>query len=140
MGFMDRNLVPLADPQIWVKHTNIDDRPWANAWTSWRMNPNHPMAEEPPDGHWIWDIWNLWDEIRITADEQTRIDLFKQILDIWATELPSVGFLGEVPRLVVVKNGFMGIQAGYPWDCCVTIYEHILDNAVWYWDDPAQHT
>jgi peptide/nickel transport system substrate-binding protein len=140
MGFMDRNLVPLADPQIWVKHTNIDDRPWANAWTAWRMDPNLPIAEEPPDDHWIRDIWNLWDEIRITADEQTRIDLFKQILDIWATELPSVGFLGEVPRLVVVKNGFMGIKAGHPWDCCVTIYEHILDNAVWYWDDPAQHT
>lgn len=32
-GFMDRNLIPLADPQIWVKHRNINDRPWANAWT-----------------------------------------------------------------------------------------------------------
>jgi peptide/nickel transport system substrate-binding protein len=48
MGFMDRNLVPLADPQIWIKHTNINDRPWANAWTAWRMDPNNPIAEEPP--------------------------------------------------------------------------------------------
>ncbi|RIK39789.1 MAG: hypothetical protein DCC55_17000 [Chloroflexi bacterium] len=139
MGFMDRNLVPLADPQIWIKHTNINDRPWANAWTAWRIDPNHPIAERPPDDHWIWDIWNLWDQIRLTADESARNDLFFQILDIWAEELPSVGFLGEVPRLVVVKNGFKGIHAGYPWDCCSTIYEHIIDNATWYWDDPDSH-
>jgi peptide/nickel transport system substrate-binding protein len=139
-GFMDRNLVPLADPQIWVKHTNIDDRPWANAWTAWRMNPELPIAEEPPADHWIWDIWNLWDEIRATADEAKRNELFLQILDIWSEELPSVGILGEVPRLVVVKNGFKGIHDGNAWDCCVTIYEHILDNSVWYWDDPSQHT
>ena len=48
--------------------------------------------------------------------------------------------VGLVPRLVVVKNGFKGIHDGNAWDCCVTIYEHILDNSVWYWDDPSQHT
>ena len=140
MGFMDRNLVPLADPQIWVKHTNIDDRPWANAWTSWRMNPEHPMAEEPPADHWITDIWSLWDQIRSEPDEETRNELFKQILDIWSEELPSVGFLGEVPRLVIVKNGLKGIHDGLPWDCCSTIYEYIVDVATWYWEDPENHT
>jgi peptide/nickel transport system substrate-binding protein len=139
MGFMDRNLVPLADPQIWVKHTNIDDRPWANAWTAWRINPNHPIAEEPPADHWIVTIWSLWDQIRSEPDEAARNELFIQILDIWAEELPSVGFLGDVPRLVIVKNGFKGIHAGYPWDCCVTIYEHVIDNATWYWEDPENH-
>jgi peptide/nickel transport system substrate-binding protein len=140
MGTMDRNLVPLADPQIWVKHTNIDDRPWANAWTAWRMDPTLPIAEEPPAGHWILEIWRLWDEIRAVADEEERTALFQQILDIWSEEMPSPGFLGDVPRLVVVKNGFKGIHEDYPWDCCVTVYEHLLDNSVWYWDDPSQHT
>jgi peptide/nickel transport system substrate-binding protein len=139
MGFMDRNLVPLADPQIWIKHTNIDDRPWANAWTSWRMNPNHPMAEEPPEDHWIRDIWSLWDQIRSNPNEEERRQLFSQILDIWAEELPSVGFIGEVPRLVIVKNGLKGIHAGYPWDCCSTIYEYIIDDTTWYWEEPENH-
>ncbi|MCC6458231.1 MAG: ABC transporter substrate-binding protein [Caldilineaceae bacterium] len=140
MGFMDRNLVPLADPQIWIKHTNIDDRPWANAWTAWRVDPNHPIAEEPPADHWIWDIWNLWDEIRSNPNEEERNALFMQILDIWAEELPSVGFLGEVPRLVIVKNGLKGVHAGYPWDCCSTIYEYIIDDTTWYWEEPENHT
>lgn len=140
MGFMDRNLVPLADPQIWVKHTNINDRPWANAWTAWRIDPTLPIAEEPPEDHWIRTIWSLWDQIRAEADEETRNALFADILDIWAEELPVPGILGEVPRLVVVKNGFKGIHEGYAWDCCVSIYEHVIDNATWYWENPEQHS
>lgn len=139
-SFMDRNLIPLADPQIWVKHRNINDRPWANAWTAWKLDPSNPIAQEPPEGHWIWDIWDLWDQVRTTADEEKQVDLFKQILDIWSEELPSVGFFGELPRLVVVKNGFKGIQPNYPWDCCRGVYEHIIDNSTWYWDEPEKHT
>ncbi len=138
-SFMDRNLVPLADPQIWVKHRNINDRPWCNAWTAWKLDPTNPIAQEPPAGHWIWEIWSLWDEIRATAGEEKQADLFKQILEIWSEELPSVGFFGELPRLVVVKNGFKGIQPGNPWDCCRGVYEHIIDNATWYWDEPEKH-
>jgi hypothetical protein len=51
-----------------------------------------------------------------------------------------VGFIGEVPRLVIVKNSLKGIHAGYPWDCCSTIYEYIIDNTTWYWEDPENHT
>lgn len=138
-SFMDRNLVPLADPQIWVKHRNINDRPWANAWTAWKLDPTNPISQEPPAGHWIWDIWAIWDEIRATAGEEKQAELFKQILEIWSEELPSVGFFGELPRLVVVKNGFKGIQPGNPWDCCRGVYEHIIDNSTWYWDEPEMH-
>lgn len=138
-SFMDRNLIPLADPQIWVKHRNINDRPWANAWTAWKLDPSNPIAARPPEGHWIWDIWNIWDQVRTTADADKQVELFKQILDIWSEELPSVGFFGELPRLVVVKNGFKGIQPNHPWDCCRGVYEHIIENSTWYWDEPEKH-
>jgi peptide/nickel transport system substrate-binding protein len=137
---MDRNLIPLADPQIWTKHTNINDRPWANAWTAWYIDPTHPIAEEPPQDHWIWDIWNAWEEIQATPDKEQQKVLWFDIMDIWARELPSVGFFGDFPRPVVVKNGFKGIEGGYPWDCCRTVYEHLLDNATWYWENPEEHT
>jgi peptide/nickel transport system substrate-binding protein len=139
-GEADRNLIPLADPQVWIKHTNIDDRPWANAWTAWYMDPNNPIAEEPPEGHWIWDIWKAWETIQQTVDEEKQKELFWQILDIWSEELPSVGLCGDLPRLVPTKNGLMGIHAGYGWDCCTTSYEHIIDNATWYWDVPEEHS
>ncbi|MCZ0937050.1 MAG: hypothetical protein OXJ55_00330, partial [Caldilineaceae bacterium] len=95
--------------------------------------------EPPPDGHWQWDLWRIWDEIRVTADGDKQNELFKEILRIWGRELPTVGYFGELPRPVVVRNGFKGIHAGYPWDCCRGVYEHIIDNATWYWEDPENH-
>lgn len=135
----DRTLVPLADPQVWIKHTNIDDRPWCNAWTAWYIDPKHPIAEEPPKGHWIWTIWDLYDQIMQASDDNKRNELFRKILDIWAVELPSVGFLGDLPKPIPVKNGLKGIKPGNLWDCCSTSYEHIIDNSTWYWDDPEKH-
>jgi peptide/nickel transport system substrate-binding protein len=135
-SLMDRNLVPLADPQVWIKHTNIDDRPWANAWTAWKIDPKNPIAERPPAGHWIWDIWNLYDQILSSSDMGKQKELFWKILDIWAREMPSPAYFGDIPQIQVVKNGLKGIRAGYPWDCCSTGYEHIIDDATWYWEKP----
>ncbi len=138
-GQADRNLIPLADPQVWTKHTNIDDRPWCNAWTAWYLDPTNPIAEEPPEGHWIWDIWGYWEQLQQTVDAEGQKELFFKILDIWAEELPSIGLYGDFPILVPVKNGFKGIQEGYGWDCCSTNYENIIDNSTWYWDEPEKH-
>jgi peptide/nickel transport system substrate-binding protein len=139
-GQADRNLIPLADPQVWIKHTNIDDRPWCNAWTAWYMDPTNPIAEKPPEGHWIWDIWGAWEELQQTVDQEKQKELFWKILEIWSEELPSVGLYGDLPILIPVKNGFKGIHEGYGWDCCSTDYEHVIDNSTWYWDEPEKHT
>jgi len=135
---MDRNLVPLADPRIFVGMAA--DRPFVNAWRAWRVDPTDPIAEEPPSGHWIRTIWDLWDEIQRTADEQTQNRLFSNILDIWAQELPCIGLFGDLPQLVVVKNGLKGIHSGLPYDSGVSRYEYLIDDATWYWDNPDRHT
>jgi len=122
-GQADRNLIPLADPQIWIKYTNINDRPWCNAWTAWYLDPTNPIAEEPPEGHWIWDIWGYWEQLQQTVDTEAQKEVFFKILDIWAEELPSVGLYGDFPILVPVKNGLKGIKEGS-----------------WYWDDPDKHS
>ena len=139
-GEADRNLIPLADPQVWTKHTNIDDRPWVNAYTSWYLDPTHPMAEEPPADHFIRDIWAAWEELQQTVDDVGQKALFRKILEIWKDELPSIGLYGDIPRLVPTKKGLKGIHAGYGWDCCTTSYEHIIDNATWYWEEPEKHS
>jgi len=135
---MDYNLVPLAEPRMWVRGWTT--KPWAVAWQAWYDDPTSPIAEKPPDGHWIWDIWDIWDELQKTPDEEGQKQLFWRILDIWYEHLPAVGFFGDLPICVVVKNGFKGIHAGYLFDCCSTIYEYIIDNATWYWDEPEKHT
>jgi len=133
-----RALVPQA--QItWTKHVGTQERPWCAAWTLWYVDHDDPNGEEPPDGHWIWDIWAAWEELQKTVGEENQKEVFWKILDIWAEELPCVGYFGNFPRLIPVKNGLKGWRDGIPYDCCATCYEYIIDDATWYWDDPQKH-
>ena len=86
------SLLPLVDPAFFLG-TGLD-RPWGEAWGRWRLDPSHPAAEEPPAGHWILTMWALWDEILVEPDAARRNELFMQILDVWAEELPQIGYLG----------------------------------------------
>ena len=71
-------------------------------------------AVKPPDGHWIYNIWKIWDEeVAVEPDPAKQTAAFKKILDIWATELPIIGFLGELPAPTIVKNGFKGYPRRY---------------------------
>jgi peptide/nickel transport system substrate-binding protein len=134
-GMMRRCLVPLADLTFWTKSW---DRPYAQKWVAWYTRPELPIAERPPEDHWIWELWRLDEAIQKEPDREKQIELFKQIEDLWAEELPMQGYCGGIPRCVIVKNGLMGVHPK-PWDCCVTVYEHIIDNATWYWDKPEEH-
>ena len=71
-------------------------------------------------------------------DEVKRNELFFQILDIWAEELPMVGFLGEAPTLIIVKNGFKGYLPGFPVDDTIED-EHVLNTQTYYWENPEDH-
>jgi len=136
----DRALLPLIAPFIWTASQPQPDRPWAVAWNLWKNNPNDPNAEEPPEGHWIWRIWELWDQTAQEPDEQRRNELFFQILDIWAEELPMIGILGELPAPIIVKNGLQGVPPeGYPIDD-PTKDEQLVNPQTFYWDDPSAHT
>jgi peptide/nickel transport system substrate-binding protein len=134
----DRTLLPLA-PLAVIFRGYQTDRPWACAWGIWLQDPGNPTSEKPPEGHWIWDIWNTWDEVAREVDPQKQTDMFYKILDIWAEELPMIGFLGQQPSPVIVKNGFMGYLEGMPQDDTIGD-ENYLVPATHYWDDPAKHT
>jgi peptide/nickel transport system substrate-binding protein len=139
IGIHDRNLVPLADPQIWVKNTGPAERPMFAAWSTWYVDPSSPIAERPPEGHWIWDIWAAWEDLQRAVGDEAQKEAWFRIMDVWAEELPSPAFYGDIPIICIVKNGFKGIHEGYGWDCCTTVYEHIIDNATWYWEEPSKH-
>ena len=135
----DRTVVPLAAPIIFIG--TQPDRPWCPAWGFWRNEGDaNPNAEEPPEGHWIREIWRIWDEeVAIEPDEAKQHAAFAKILDIWAEELPYIGLLGEQPGPVIVKNGFRGYLEGYPLDD-VTSDEHLLQTESYYWENPEDHT
>ncbi len=131
----DRTVVPLAAPIIWTAEQ--DDRPWAPAWVHYRRSGDaDPTSEAPPEGHWMWDIWALWDEIQAEPDPDQQTALFHQILDIWAEELPMIGYLGEGPSLIIVKNGVRNYLPGMPVDD-PTGDEHLLNTETYFWENPA---
>lgn len=133
----DRTLLPFTAPTIFLGTTV--DRPWAAAWGLWRNNPDDPNAQEPPADHWITRIWSTWDQIAVEPDEATRTQMFNQILDIWAEELPMIGILGELPAPIIVKNGLQGTKDGFAIDD-PTKDEQFVNPQTFFWDDPAQHT
>jgi peptide/nickel transport system substrate-binding protein len=134
----DRTLLPLAAPIIFIG--TQPDRPWGAAWSLWKNNgPTDPNGQEPPADHYINKIWSTWDQISIEPDEAKRNELWNQILDIWAEELPMIGYLGEIPAPIIVKNGFRNYVEGFPVDD-TTEDEHLLNTQTYFWDDPENHS
>lgn len=131
----DRTVLPIVAP--WIFTGTMIDRPWGVAWGLFRNTQGvDPNAEEPPEGHWIRDIWALHDQILTEPSAEGRNALFQQILAIWARELPMIGYLGDAPKLVIVKNGFRGYLRGFPLDD-TTGDEHLLHTETYYWENPA---
>lgn len=133
----DRTVLPIVAPFIF--EGSMRDRPWAGAYGLYKFDPTLPNAEEPPQDHFIRKIWNIMDQVNVEPDEAKRNALFKQVLDIWAEELPMIGILGELPSPTIVKNGFKGFKGGFPNDD-TTEDENLLNTQTYYWDDPAKHT
>lgn len=134
----DRTVLPMAASGIFLG--TIVDRPWGVAWGLWRnTSGENPNGEEPAADHYITKIWSLWDEIAVEPDSAKQNELFTQILDIWAEELPMIGFLGESPALIIAKNGMRNYLEGQPIDD-TTGDEHLLNTETYFWEDPENHT
>lgn len=128
----DRTVVPLAAPIIWTAEQA--DRPWGPAWVFYRTQGDaNPNSEAPPEGHYVWKIWELWDAIQAEPDPAEQNAKFQQILDIWAEELPMIGYLGEGPALIIAKNGIRNYISGMPVDD-PTGDEHLLNTETYFWE------
>jgi peptide/nickel transport system substrate-binding protein len=135
----DRTVLPLV-PEAIIFRGVQPDRPWCPGWGFTINDVTNPNAVKPPEGHWIYTIWKIWDEeIAIEPDAAKQTAAFKKILDIWATELPMIGILGEMPAPTIVKNGFKGYPAAMPNDD-TTGDEQFCSSETYYWDDPSKHT
>ena len=109
---------------------------WSGAWRLWKADPKDPNGEKPPAGHWIWDIWDLWDQIEVAQDADVQSQLFTQLLDIWADELPQIGYLGPQPALFIVKEGLRNLDAAYNYPLSgQTNQDGLIPVQTYYWDE-----
>jgi hypothetical protein len=90
-----------------------------------------PTDEALPEGHWIWEIQELWDQIAVEPDEDERDKLFEGIVDIWAEELPHLDHLRETSSGVLLKNGFSPNHSARD--------QYLLNAETCFWDDPDVH-
>jgi peptide/nickel transport system substrate-binding protein len=133
----DRTVLPLA-PEAPIFRGTMIDRPWAAGYGTFWSDPTNPAAVEPPADHFIWKIWEIWDQITVEADPDKQNELFFQILDIWAEEIPMIGVLGELPSLCIVKNGIHNFVDGFPNDD-TTGDENVYNTETYFWDEPEMH-
>jgi peptide/nickel transport system substrate-binding protein len=106
----DRASVNKADPGRWLG--TIDDGPWAPNYGHWYVQ-NAYKKEEPPQGHMIRKIWDLWEKTQGEPDEAKRNALFQEIIKIHAQAPVAVGVNGEKVVPFIVKNNFRNFKAGY---------------------------
>lgn len=134
----DRTVIPLAPGAPIFRGTMID-RPWADGYGLWfNSNGTDPNGVEPPEGHFIWKIWDIWAKLEKEPDPDKQNQLLEQIMDIWAEELPMIGLLGEQPVPIIVKNGFHNYLDGMPMDD-TTGDEHVLNTESYFWENPEEH-
>ena len=103
-------------------------------WTLESRRERH-KGEPPPAGHFLWKIWKIWDQVSSEPDPATRDELFTQILDIWAEEIPNVGCLGQSPALIIMKDTMHNYISGQPVNDGLDD-EHFLNPQLLSWEDP----
>ncbi|MBN2117586.1 MAG: ABC transporter substrate-binding protein [Anaerolineales bacterium] len=134
--FADRTVVPLGAEGL-IFRGIASDRPFVDAYNKFFDDPENPIAIEPPQDHYIRKIRDLWEQVLVTGNPDKQNELFAQMLDIWAEELPMIGVVGELPALTVVKNGLKNFGPSPNDD--TTGDEYVLNPETLFWENPAEH-
>ncbi len=134
--FADRTVVPLAAEGLIFRGV-ASDRPFIDAYNKFLDDPNNPIAIEPPADHYVRKLHDLWEQIIVQGNPDTQNELFRQMLDIWAEELPMIGVVGELPALTVVKNGLKNFASSPNDD--TTCDEYVRNPETLFWEKPEEH-
>ena len=112
MGYwgFDRLSVIKADPGRWTGE--IDDGPWAPTWGHWYAGSPW-KKEEPPAGHFIREIWRLWELTQNEPDEARRNGHFQAIMEIHKAAPNVVGVVGELVAPMIANNKFRNVLPGF---------------------------
>jgi peptide/nickel transport system substrate-binding protein len=101
----DRSAVVMADPG-WYDGASPGglDTEW---WTSGGTEGVEPLPGSP-----LFEIWDLWEQVSVEPDQETRDALFKRMMDINKEQTLSIGVVGEAPAIFLTKNNMRNVPAG----------------------------
>ncbi|NLD43285.1 MAG: ABC transporter substrate-binding protein [Chloroflexi bacterium] len=123
----------------WIYTAETPGRNSFGGWALWNLNHEDPNGHEPPEGHFLWTAWDLYEKCKMALNDEDRLAYFHEMLDIWAEEVFAIGITGDKVGPVIVKNGFRNMGDGYPFANNVG-HEALLGTCVYFWDDPEKHT
>jgi len=86
------------------------------------LEEDETFALDPQD-ELVYRQWELWDELKVTADEARQVELMNEILDIAAEQFYMMGISTPVPSFGIVKDDFCNVP-----DTMI---------GTWLWPDPA---
>ncbi|HXF62073.1 MAG TPA: ABC transporter substrate-binding protein, partial [Caldilineaceae bacterium] len=105
----------ILDPRYWFPFSTGNSF-WAKAWAYWYVDPESPLAEEPPAE--VKRQMELYDQIRETADDAKQQELLREILDIQADLFPIIGIAYDGNFYGIASNQLRNAPASLPssWD------------------------
>jgi peptide/nickel transport system substrate-binding protein len=122
----------------------INRQPWAEVYgyywyaTTTGVSRYTDLMIEPPAGHWIWELWRIYEEMGEETDIEKWEEGFRRLMRAWAEQVPVIGILGQMPQPVVVHNDLRNYVDGLPYDEQVGgITLQSLQQL--YWEHPERH-
>jgi len=91
----------ILDQRYWVP-VDRGSSMYAKGWAYWYFDKADELASEPPAD--VQKALQMYDEIRLTADDNKHVDLMKQILDIAADQFYCIGTVLEPNSFGIVTN------------------------------------
>lgn len=85
---------------------------YALSWAKWFVNPQDPLAEEPPAA--AKQQMELYGKLQATDDPNKQIDFMKQIIDISAEQFYVIGLNRPPVAFGIVKNNFHNVPTIMP--------------------------
>lgn len=136
--FCSRAVLPLADPAFFI--ASSQDKSWCKAWTLWFNNPDNANAEEPPKGHFIYQLREIWNRVRLEPSETKQHEIMREMWDILAEEIPMPGTVGELPAPMIWKNGLRNLDPKYVMPISnTTKHDGMIPLATYFWEEPEKH-
>jgi len=125
---LDRGLTPMVDP---VYQFPFDERSWMGpAFGTW-YKTRGKQGEEPQGD--LKKALDLYDQYRATTDPAKQTEIGKQLVKMSTEGLWTIGTVGLVPALVVVKNNFKNVPEKHVSDWLI-MSPGTTDPAQYYFD------
>ncbi|WFE74774.1 ABC transporter substrate-binding protein [Roseinatronobacter sp. S2] len=100
----------LIDPYGWfpANHNAF----WAVAWGAWYLDPNNPIAEEPPEH--IKELMDMYDALLATPDTEAQAELTRDLLARARDEFFTIGINLRAVNFGIAKNNFRNVPQVMP--------------------------